>query len=319
MRFLVFGAGAVGQTLGCILAADSVCHDVDLVVRERFLDVIREKGLGVSGIFGDFNAPPGRISAFPDIRDVSEKLYDYILVTTKSYDTGNAASVLGAIHDKSSMIVSMQNGCGNMEWLAETFGEERILGARIITGFEIESPGRVRITVSADDIHIGGYREDEHNQAAELLAGAIDHAGLPCISTTHIRKDLYAKLLYNCALNPLGAILGVHYGALADDPDSRYLMDMVINEVFAVIKSLGGRTHWDSPKEYRTFFYEQQVPATYNHRSSMLQDLEQGKPTEVDALTGWVAARGKETGIATPYCTTLSRLVRFRERTPVRI
>lgn len=313
MRFLVFGAGAVGQAVGCILASDDQKHEIDMIVRERFLPVLKQRGLHVTGLFGEFSAAPGRISAFTDIRDVSAQLYDYVLVTTKSYDTANAIAALKNLGAASAMIVSMQNGCGNMEQFAEVFGGNRVLGARVITGFEINRPGLIRITVSADDIHIGGLREGQMNPAAEKLAESINHAGLPCTATTYVQRDLYAKLLYNCALNPLGAILGVHYGALADNSDSRGIMDAVIDEVFMVIEALGGKTHWDTPGEYRAFFYEQQVPATYNHRSSMLQDIEQGKPTEVDALTGWVGERGREKGIPTPVCDTVSKLVCFRE------
>ncbi len=317
MRFLVFGAGAVGQAVGCILASDDARHTVDLVVRERFLPVMKQNGLHVTGLFGEFSAAPGRISAYSDIRDISAQSYDYVLVTTKSYDTANAIAALRNPGTANAMIVSMQNGCGNMEQFADVFGENRVLGARVITGFEIDRPGIIRITVSADDIHIGGFREGEMNPAAEKLAECIDHAGLPCTATTHVQRDLYAKLLYNCALNPLGAILGIHYGALADNSDSRGIMDAVIDEVFMIIEALGGKTHWDTPAEYRAFFYEQQVPATYNHRSSMLQDIEQGKPTEVDALTGWVGERGREKGIPTPVCDTVSKLVRFREKMSV--
>jgi len=212
------------------------------------------------------------------------------------------------------MAVTMQNGCGNLEMICERFGEARSLGARVITGFEIVHPGRNRITVSADATHIGGCREGEVPNAAERLATAINQSGLPCIATPYVKRDLFAKLLYNCALNPLGAILGVHYGALADDPDSREIMNRIIEETFSVIAAMGGTTHWQNAEEYQRFFYEKQVPTTYNHRPSMLQDIEHGKPTEIDAMTGYVADQGRKHMVATPACDLVSGLVRFKER-----
>ena len=87
-----------------------------------------------------------------------------------------------------------------------------------------------------------------------------------------------------------------------------------IHETFAVICAMGAKTLWQTPEEYMAYFYGTQIPATYHHRPSMLQDLEGGKRTEIEALTGYVSRMGREFGIATPICDTLSSLIRFRER-----
>ena len=312
MRILIFGAGAVGQAVGCMLASDN--HNVDLILRERFAEKIKTDGLTVTGIFGDYHVEASKLRAYTSAEDISREKYDYVLFTTKSYDTKTAVKNLIKLHDQSFFAVSMQNGCGNLEMVVEQFGVERSLGARVITGFELEGPGMVKITVTADDIHIGGYREGEIPESASTIAEAINNAGLPCVSTPFVKRDLLAKLLYNCALNPLGAILGIHYGALGDDPESRAIMNKVIYEVFSVIEAMRAKTHWDNPDEYISYFYEKQVPATYNHRSSMLQDIENSKRTEVGALTGYVSAQGRLHNVPTPVCDTLSELVRFKER-----
>ncbi len=311
MNILIFGAGAVGQAIGCALAADG--HTVDMIARERFVTPLREKGLAVTGIFGDFHADAGSFGAYSSIGAVAGSCHDYILITTKSFDTEKAIAELGRLRGSSFTAVSLQNGCGNLERLIAAFGRERSLGGRVITGFAIEKPGLVRITVTADDIHIGAPDEGPPPDSALRIATAINHAGIPCRATDAIGRDLFAKLLYNCALNPLGAALGVHYGALGDDPSARRIMDAVIGEVFEVIEAMGGRTHWDTAAEYREFFYGSQVPATYDHRSSMLQDLERGRRTEVDALTGYVAETGRSHGVPTPVCDTLTGIIRFRE------
>jgi 2-dehydropantoate 2-reductase len=311
MRILIFGAGAVGQALGCILSANG--HSVHLVARHRFIDTVRDSGITVTGIFGDFHTEPDRIGISETVNDVCDVFFDYIIVTTKSYDTIKAAEELKKL-TKPFTPVSMQNGCGNLEILEKSFGSEKTLGARVITGFEIINPGVIKITVSADKIHIGGVCGEEIPESASVLAEAINNSGIPCEATKYIRRDLFAKLLYNSALNPLGAILGVHYGSLGDNQETRKIMNNVIHEVFAVITAMGEKTHWDTPEDYIEYFYGHQIPATYNHRPSMLQDIENGKRTEIDSLTGYVTAQGKLLGVQVPVCETLSGIVRFMEK-----
>jgi 2-dehydropantoate 2-reductase len=312
MRILIFGAGAVGQSVGCMLAANG--NTVDMIVRERFRDAIQSNGLSVTGIFGDYHAGPAQIGTHTSVDSLAEKKFDYVLITTKSYDTDIASSELLKLTDQSFKVVSMQNGCGNLEIAVKCFGSDRTLGARIITGFEIDSPGVIKITVTADDVHVGDYVESAISRSAADFADTLNRAGLPSVTTDYIQCDLLAKLLYNCALNPLGALLGVHYGALGDDSRTRDIMDRVIDEVYAVIGAMGAKTVWDTPDEYRSYFYGIQIPATYDHRPSMLQDLENGKKTEVDALTGYVSNMGKRHDIQTPVCDMLSSMVHFMER-----
>lgn len=314
MHILIFGAGALGQALGCMLTQAG--HRVDLIIRKRFIGPIKDKGLRVTGLFGEYRADPGKLGLLEDIGQITNPGYDAVLVTTKSYDTAAAVRAI-AKSPYQGPVVSMQNGCGNIEQVAELFGEERTYGARVITGFEISRPGEVHITVSADAVHIGSSIRGTIPPFARQLAEAIDLAGLPCIGVEDIYQDLFAKLLYNCALNPLGAILGVHYGALGESAETRKIMDQVIDESFSVIHGLGGKTPWPDTAGYRRFFYDKLLPMTYNHRPSMLQDLEQGKPTEVEALVGYVANQGNTLSIPTPTCSMLANLVRFKERTSV--
>lgn len=311
LKILIYGAGAVGQAIGCMLAADG--QQVDLLLRERFRKAIRQGGLAVTGIFGDYQVGAEVIGLYTSIDEILGAIYDVVIITAKSYDTVTAVNELHKMVDQSFTIVTMQNGCGNLEMLGDHFGAERTLGARIITGFEIQRSGLVKITVSADAVRVGGYLDGTIPATADKLAQAINNAGLPCGATPHVRRDLLAKLLYNSALNPLGAILGVHYGELGDDPDTRNIMNKVLDEAFAVINAMGMQTHWDTADEYRTFFYGKQLPLTYEHRPSMLQDIENCKPTEVAAFTGYISAQGARHGVLTPTCDLLSGLVRFKE------
>jgi 2-dehydropantoate 2-reductase len=268
----------------------------------------------VTGIFGESRVPPAQIGLLTNLKKRNGSDYDAVLLTTKTYDTDSAITDIAGLSQCYCPVVSLQNGCGNLEKLEERLGRERSLAARVITGFEIERPGLVRITVSADTVHVGGCVRGVIPGAAKRMAEALTHAGLPSIAVADVYQSLFAKLLYNCALNPLGAVLGVHYGALAENDETRMIMDRVIEETFTVIATMGGSTPWPDTAGYRKVFYDQLVPATYHHRPSMLQDLENSKPTEVEALVGYVAVQGRKYGVATPCCDLLAALVRFKQQ-----
>jgi len=106
----------------------------------------------------------------------------------------------------------------------------------------------------------------------------------------------------------------VPYGYLPDDPDARVLMDRVIDEAFAVAHACGISLRWPTAASYREHFYGALVPSTAAHRSSMLQDLERGRPTEIDAINGYVAARGATLDIPVPVNATLTHMIRARVR-----
>jgi 2-dehydropantoate 2-reductase len=115
----------------------------------------------------------------------------------------------------------------------------------------------------------------------------------------------------------LGALLNVHYGALGDDLQLRAIMDGIVEEAFRVAQRQGVELFWESAHAYSEFFYNQLLPPTYDHRSSMLQDLERGRRTEIDAINGRIWQYGQELGVPTPYNETMTRLVRQREKARV--
>ena len=124
--------------------------------------------------------------------------------------------------------------------------------------------------------------------------------------------DELERVLYNGALNPLSALLRVHYGALADDPNTRAIMNAVFDEIYAVAAAEGVALPFASAADYRAEFYGRLVPSTFDHRSSMLQDLERARPTEIEAINGAVWQRGMANGTATPVNEVLTRLVQAR-------
>jgi 2-dehydropantoate 2-reductase len=154
--------------------------------------------------------------------------------------------------------------------------------------------------VHAEAIHIGSLF-DSDLVYIEKLCEFIDKGGIPCEKTGDVAGDLWAKMLYNCALNPLSAILDVPYGALAANGFTRVIMNGIVGEVFKVMEKAGYKTHWQNAEDYLEVFYDRLVPDTAQHKSSTLQDILAKKRTEIEALNGAVIRIAKQYQVAVPY------------------
>ncbi len=310
-RILVAGAGALGTVFGGFLAAAG--HDVTLLGRAAHMEAIAASGLAVDGLFGAHRVPRVTVATRPDQLRPS---FDMVLLTVKSFDTAAMLAAVAPLVAPSGCVVSLQNGLGNCERLHDTVGAARAVGARVIFGAAIAAPGSARVTVCAEPVAVGAVAPG--NAAAEAharrVAALIGATGIPIECVADVQPYLWAKVFYNAALNPLGALFGVPYGTLAEDADTRALMDDVIEEGYAVAAARGVTPRIAGAAAYRDAFYGHLVPSTAHHRSSMLQDLERGRPTEIEAINGCLWAFGRAAGVATPVNATLTRLIRWRER-----
>lgn len=315
---LIYGGGAVGLGIAsCLLCSGS---EVDILARAQTVAALESEGLTRTGIFGDVHAKPGAFRCYRSLQEACSGPYDFVLICTKSFDSPAAAEDLSgqnACTDSSAKLVLFQNGWGNAEVFAARFERNRIYNARVITGFRRHRPNEVEITVHADSIHIGSFFGADAS-AVETLCLAISAGGIPCERTDVIEKDLWAKMLYNCALNPLGAILNVPYGVLAEHAVTRELMDAIVEEVFAVMAASGYTTHWQNAQDFLSVFYERLVPDTAEHKSSMLQDLTAGRRTEIDALNGAVIKLAQDHALAVPYNRAAHSLIKFLEASGAR-
>ncbi len=307
---LIAGAGGLGSVFGAMLRAAG--HRVAMLGRREHLDAIAERGLELSGLLGR------RVVRGFTLADDPARLdgrFPLILFTVKSYDTEAMALAIEPLLEDGGLLVSMQNGLGNIETLVGRFGANRVLGARVIFGAEIAHPGAVRVTVFAEPVAIGPAPAIHGNSArgmerrASQIAQLIAAAGIPCQSCADIMPVLWTKVLYNAALNPLGALLKLHYGALAGDPDLRRIMDQTIEEAFAVARRLGVALPFGDAAEYRALFYGRLVPLTYDHRPSMLKDLECRGRTEIDALNGRIVELADAMGLRADINRTLASLI----------
>jgi len=309
-RILIAGCGALGSVFGAFLRRAG--FDVTLLGRSEHLDAIERGGLHVDGLWGEHTLHGFRLAHRGGDLD---GIFDAAFIAVKSYDTRTMVETIIPHLAADGVIVSLQNGLGNVETIEAVAGAERSLAARVIFGAVVPHPGHVRVTVFADPTAIGALRagtDARLDALARHWAQAIDTAGVPAIYSDRLPALLWAKVFYNAALNPLGALLGTHYGHLPERDDSRAIMDAVIDEAWMVARAEGVNLAWSDAAAYRREFYERLVPATYHHRSSMLQDLERGRRTEVDAINGAVWTRGVQRGIATPHNELLTRLMRLK-------
>jgi 2-dehydropantoate 2-reductase len=310
LNILVMGAGAVGSAVGGFLAQAG--HRVFLVGRSPHMAAIREQGLRIEGIWGEHLIRGLR--TFTSVQEVPREYFDLVLVTTKSYDTREAAEQVLPLLSEDSLVISLQNGLGNVETISEIVGDHRAVGGRLIFGIRIPEAGRAEITVYADKVMLGSPSHKVDFARLEAIAAAFTEAGIPTEATLEIGQFIWGKVFYNCCLNPLSALLEVTYGELIEHFETRQIMTSVIEEIFAVAAAKGMGLAWRSPLEYQQILFGRLIPDTYAHHASMLQDVMRGNRTEIDALNGAIARLGEETGVPTPVNSMLTQLIKVKER-----
>ncbi len=207
-----------------------------LVGRKLHLNAISQRGLIIEGIWGTHLIH--NLACYESLFEVAMAEpfgFDVVLLTVKSYDTEAALKELSAYPTISCPIVSLQNGLGNIEKIAQFFGKEKTIGGRVIFGVEFIEPGRVSVTVSADKTVIGALSADSAARFVTDLADVFNASHLPTAVTDEIHKYIWGKVLYNCALNGLATIMNVYYGALLSCQASRNIMSHIIEEIFSII------------------------------------------------------------------------------------
>lgn len=307
---LIAGLGALGTVFATMLKKAG--HSVHALTREKYLPALADRRIRVTGIWGEHEAVLDGIHSFIDpLRNLS---FDLIILTVKSYDTAAAIEQVRPIVGKGTLVIVAQNGYGNYETVAAAVGKEHALLARVIFGVKLHATGRAEVTVIADDVRIGQPQSAVDPDRIKTVATAINAAGIPTSYAENVAAILWDKILYNGALNPLGAVLECTYGQLAEDPGTRQVMDRIIDEIFLVAQAHGMPLNWNTPGEYRKHFYERLVPPTAKHFPSMYYDVTAGKRLEIDALNGAIVRLAHEKGIPVPVNETITALIKAKEK-----
>lgn len=309
---LIIGAGAVGVAIAASLASEEM--EVAVLSASRTADAIEKNGVKRCGIFSEITIPSGAVKVYRTYEEIKTG-FNYVIISSKTMANAEIAAKLAANRDiiaDNGKIVIFQNGWGNNDEYLKYFDKSEIYNARIITGFQRVTPENSKVTVHTAPILLGSlYGAD--NEVMAPLANAINLSGIPSEVSADIGKALWAKMLFNTTLNPLGAILNVSYGELSESEHARMIMDSLIEETYAVLAAEKYETFWKTADEYKEVFYGKLVPDTYKHRSSTLQDIEKKQKTEIDTLNGCIIRLAKKNGIDVPTHNMIYKLIKAIE------
>ncbi len=287
--------------MGCLFGARLTPHaDVTLIGRwPEQIAALRRNPLRLVSDRGDEAIA---LCVTDDVETVAP--VDVALIVTKSPKTAAAGEGAARILKPDGLAISLQNGVGNLEILAGLLGEDRVALGVTTQGAAIEAPGRLRLggsglTVLATRPAIA----PQVNALADLFA----RAGLEIQVAEDVSALVWGKLAVNAAINPLTALLRVPNGRLLESDWARQVMRLAAQEVAAVAAALGIRL--DDPAARA----EDVARQTAHNRSSMLQDIQRGAHTEIDAICGAVVRAGQAAGIETPANQMLYNLIKAAE------
>ncbi len=313
MRFLIAGAGAIGGYIGAMLARAGA--DVTLFARGAHLKAIQERGLRVLSAGGDFEIHPKVISSLD-----GAGIFDVIFLGVKAHGLTQLAPHLTPLIGAVTTVVSTQNG---IPWwyahlervdpggvIAAAIDPAHVVGSLVYLGTEIAEPGVIRHT-EGNRISLG-EPDGSRSPRCKAIAEALIAAGLRCPVTTRIRHEIWVKLMGNVAFNPISALTGATLVRMTTDPDVRAVVRNIMIEVEAVANKLGVEL---------PVSIDQRIAGAEKvgeHKTSMLQDLEAGRPLEIEPVVGAVIELGEQLGVPMPHTRSVYACARLLDavRTP---
>lgn len=239
---------------------------------------------------------------------------DLIILTVKAFDTEKAISQIKKFIQPKTFLLIAQNGYGNYEKATQVLPKNQIILSRIIFGARIIEPGLTEVTVFGDDVVIGQPENAISKKTLENIAEIFNQAGIPTKVSDEVYAILWEKIIYNSALNPLGALLERTYGELAENYETKFLIDKIIDEIFETLKAHEIKLRWKTSEAYKNYFYQNLIPPTAGHYPSMYYDLKNGKPTEIDALNGAIVNLAEQKGLKAPINKFITFLIKKMEK-----
>jgi 2-dehydropantoate 2-reductase len=303
MKIAVVGAGAMGSLFGGLLAASG--EEVTLVdVWREHVESINAEGLRIGGHEGSRTI---RVNATTDPSSVGP--VDLIILFVKSYDTIKATRDALPMVSEGTVFLSLQNGLGNIEKVSEAAVSGRVIPGTTAHGCTLIGPGEI--------VHAGrgptiiGEPNGRVTERARDIRDALEGAGFETEISGNINGALWSKVLVNVGINPLTALKGLRNGELLDDPEIKETMRRAVEEAIEVAEGLGIDL---GPGDHVEHVYDV-ARATAMNRSSMLQDVDRGRRTEIEALNGAVVRLAKGLGVDVPVNEALTAAVGALERT----
>jgi len=294
-KITILGTGALACLFGARLAPHA--EVVLLGSWPQGLAAIRRDGIRLNTTEGETRIKVRATDAISDAGDA-----DLVLILVKSWQTDWAVRQARQVLQDQGLALTLQNGLGHYEALRVEVGESRAVLGVTTQGATLLAPGHVRFAGGGETLL--GYDPVSKHRVTQI-SEAFSVAGFPTRVTSQIETALWGKLAVNAGINPLTALLGVTNGGLLDCPDAEELMVSAAEEAAAVAAAHGLQLEPDAATRVRDV-----ARLTASNRSSMLQDIGRGAPTEIEAISGAVVRSGRRLGVPTPVNKVLWKLVR---------
>jgi 2-dehydropantoate 2-reductase len=294
MKITVLGAGALGSLMGGIL---SKAHDVTLVGRQAHIDAIEREGLSIGG--------PEEMICYPRAAtEIGGGKPDIILLTVKAYDTNASVPLIASVAGPRTIVVSLQNGLENHFTLANDLN--RVVTGLTSWGATFLAPGKVLLSGRGEIVlgTIQGGIKGESEDAG-IVKEALAIAGIDSRISDNIEREVWSKAVVNACINPLTALVRRENGCLLD-AGMHGVARRVCSEAVTVANACGAEL--DEEEAFEKVISVARF--TSSNRSSMLQDVERGRRTEIDDITGSIVRRGRERGVDVTLNGVLWSLVR---------
>ena len=288
-KFLIFGTGAVGGYYGGMLVKAG--FDVTFIARGKNYKVLKEKGLTLIRNGKRENSP---IRVVETIHELSKDIkFDYIIICVKGQDTRNVAETIKEYVNSSTTVVSFQNGVENEEIISEVIGKEKVIGGLVFVAVQMTEPGTV-CYVGDDRVVIGELNGQVTSRITDLQK-ILELTGTQCTVSNDIFSDMWTKLIWNAAFNPLSVLTGKTSDKIVQDKELWEFLKNIMTEVRNVAVSLGLKIRPD----YIDYYYERSINLA-GFKTSMLQDFERGNPIELEGILGVVIRKAKQVNMPVP-------------------
>ncbi len=295
------GAGAIGSLFGGFLAKAG--NEVSLIGRKPHIDKINQEGLLIEGVSGEH-----RIHLSATTTPSTLDSPDLIILTVKAYDTAQAVQDVYSLFGTHTYLLCLQNGLGTEDVAGSILGFDRIIRGTTSDGALFLEPGRIRHTGHGDTIL--GYPNRKTDSFLKQVATVFQKAGFNTTVTDNIKLLVWQKIFVNVAINPFGTLTGLRNGDLLTIPQLKESMQAAIEEGIAVTDKLGININRQEAID-KAFEVAQK---TALNKNSMLQDIENGKKTEIDFINGAIVKYGKANGVHCPINAVLTALIKGLEK-----
>lgn len=300
-KVLVIGLGPVGGIFAAFLANSGI-HVYGVDIWEEHINEIKSNGLKIEG-----ESPSKLVEACTYVNQLKEREFDYIVIAVK---TPNMKNVINDIKDFPGefRVVSLQNGLDNEEYLADYFGKKRILRVAVNYAGSITSFGNAKISFFHKPNYVGCICHQHGCNHADEFAQIVTEAGLDTETNNDIKRFTWQKTILNAALSPLAALLNMLMDDLMKNEGTRDLAEALLLEGISTAKAVGydfGDDFLENCMKY--------LSTAGPHKTSMLVDMENCNPTEIDFINGRIVFYAKRHNIPTPNNICITSMIKAKE------